>query len=82
LTYQTNNNVNCQLHSTTEEVNLGPVKLVKIFGNKRQAALALKVSRQTIYDWLEKGRIPDSRLEQISRAIEKRQAKLNGYHKD
>ena len=61
---------------------MGPMGVVKVFGNKRQAAIALKVSRQTIYDWLAKGRIPESRTEEVMRAVERRQAKLNRLHKD
>lgn len=49
-----------------------PLQMVKAFGNIRQAALHVGVSRKTVYDWLRKRKIPDARIEQVHQAIERR----------
>ncbi len=49
-----------------------PLQMVKAFGNIRQTALAIGVSRKTIYDWLRKRKIPDWVMPAVHEAIERR----------
>lgn len=42
--------------------DMTPKQLVAHYGNKRQAALRIGVSRRTIYNWLAAGRIPPRTL--------------------
>lgn len=49
-----------------------PLQMVKAFGNIRQTALNVGVSRKTIYDWLRKRKIPEWAMAQVLNAIERR----------
>lgn len=42
-----------------------PKEVVKYFGGKREAAKALGVTRQAVYSWLQRKRIPYQRACQI-----------------
>ncbi len=42
-----------------------PEQVVKHFGGKAEAAKALNVTRQVVYLWLKKKRIPEARRYQI-----------------
>jgi predicted site-specific integrase-resolvase len=50
---------------------MNPQELVERFGNKRQAALHLGISRQTLYAWLRKGCIPAESLKKVQRRLKR-----------